>query len=190
MKWLAVALVLLGAALMALLYEVRSPGPTAASASAAIDARPVTLAPTGSRAIAAPVAATEEAPSPPPPEEDESGEPPIAKLSEEFWSRIDEVYSRRLVGQAADCYQGGKDRKQKLKLAFRFEIAGGQITVSGARIVDSTLNDPALEKCMLAAVATARFSDPRMPDWSSPADEEETVLIRISGLKRFGAPSP
>lgn len=117
--------------------------------------------------------------------EDDSG--PIKKYSEEFWERIDEVYSRRLLGYAAPCYTtGDKHRKAKLKLGFRFDITEGSVAVRDVRIIESTLDDAKLERCMMQAVARAVFKDPNMPDWQSSPDEEETLLIRIETLKRFG----
>ena len=192
MKWLAVAAALIAAALIVLWYEARSSGPPAAATAPA----PVAKAAPAPRAyLGAPIEETpgrimDDRPLPPhvrpagvmAPEDDAE---PIRKYSDEFWERVDETYSRRLLGFAADCYQGGKERKQKLKLAFRFDIAGGKVSVKDVRMVESTLNDPALEACMTRAVAGATFEDKNMPDWASRPDEEETLLVRIETLKRF-----
>ncbi len=192
MKWLAVAAALVVAALVVLWYEVRSPTAPAAAAAAPATApapppRPANLgaaapaagrladdAPLDDDVLPAGVMA---------PEDDAA---PIVKFSDAFWERIDETYARRLLGYAADCYQGGKDRKQKLKLGFRFQIVGGQVSVRDVRVLESTLGDAALEACMTRAVAGATFVDRNMPDWSSTAEDEETLVVRISPLKRFG----
>lgn len=110
---------------------------------------------------------------------------PIRKYSDEFWERVDEVYSRRLLGFAADCYRGGKDRKQKLKVSYFLDINAGHVTVRDVKIVDSTMGDAALEQCMVKAVGKAAWDDPRMPDWKSDPSESEHLLIRIETLKRF-----
>ncbi|HUQ06303.1 MAG TPA: hypothetical protein VM261_27550 [Kofleriaceae bacterium] len=199
MKWLAVAAAVVAAALLLLWYEVRNPGTPRASASTQVaPAAPAKPAgPIKNPRLDAPMDVVElddDAPLPPgvrpagtmAPEDDPG---PIRKFSEPFWERVDEVYSRKLLGFAADCYEGGKDRKQKVKLAFRFNISGGNVTVRDVRMVESTMNDPKLEACMLKAVSNATWLDKNMPDWSSLPEEEETLLVRISTLKRFGPPS-
>lgn len=195
MKWIAVAAAIIAAALLLLWREVRSPGATPAIAApsapqlpAAPVARPSANIGDPSRAAGAIMDDAPLAPGVRPagvlaPEDDPG---PITKYSELFWERVDETYSRRLLGFAADCYGGGKERKQKLKVAFRFQIAGGKVTVKDVRQVESTMNDPALEACMLKAIANATWDDKNMPDWSSSPEEEETLVVRISTLKRFG----
>lgn len=123
------------------------------------------------------------------PQIEEAPEGPIKKYSDEFWERVDEVYSRQLLGFAADCYHGGKDRKQKLKLSYFLDIAGGKVTVRDVKVVDSTLGDATLERCMVKAVGAAHWDDPRMPDWTSDPTQAEHLLIRVETLKRFGPPS-
>lgn len=200
MKWLAVASAVIAAALLLLWYEVRNPGTPKASASTQIAPAPVPARPPGpitNPRLDAPMDAVDlddDAPLPPgvrpagtmAPEDDPG---PIRKFSEPFWERVDEVYSRKLLGYAADCYEGGKERKQKVKLAFRFDITGGKVSVRDVRMVESTMNDPKLEACMVKAVADATWTDKNMPDWSSSPDEEETLLVRIDTLKRFGPKS-
>jgi hypothetical protein len=191
MKWLAVAAAAVAAALLVLWYQVRSPASPAAAAPAAAPTAAVPRSPNLGTQVQAPGHLPDGEPLP---EDvwpagtlapgDETG--PIKKFSDAFWERIDETYSRRLLGYAADCYSGGKQRKQKLKLAFRFDISGGQVSVRDVRVVESTLGDAALESCMAAAVAKATFEDKDMPDWQSGAEDEETLLIRIDTLKRFG----
>ncbi len=192
MKWLALAAAVVAAALFLLWREVRSSG--ASPAVVAPAAAPAVPAPRASNDIVAaktltPIEDDEPLPAHVLPagvmsEDDDPG--PIKKFSEPFWERVDEVYSRKLLGFAADCYQGGKERKQKLKVAFRFNISGGKVSVTDVRPVESTLNDPKLEACMVKAIAAATWDDKNMPDWSSSADEEETLVVRISTLKRFG----
>jgi hypothetical protein len=195
MKWLAVAAAVIAAALLLLWYEVRSGGNGAQASTDAIAAAAAPVhTPVAQPRLDKPMNVIElddDAPLPPgvrpagtlAPEDDPG---PIRKFSEPFWERIDEVYSRKLLGYAADCYEGGKERKQKLKLSFKFDIAGGNVTVRDVKIVESTLGDPKLEQCMLEAVAGATWHDKNMPDWSSSPEDEEMLLVRISTLKRFG----
>jgi hypothetical protein len=198
MKWLALATALVAAALFLLWREVRSPGSTAAVADVQV------------AAPAAPVMRASPNLGEPEPEhlarilDDRALAPdvrpagvmapedyaePVKKYSEQFWERVDETYARKLLGHAAECYAGGKDRKQKLKVAYRYRIAGGTVTIGDVRMVESTLGDPALEACMLKEIAAATWDDQHMPDWSSSAEEEETLVVRISTLKRFGPES-
>ncbi|MBL8622038.1 MAG: hypothetical protein JNK64_12060 [Myxococcales bacterium] len=186
MKWLAlgVVAVLIGALL--LLRGLRSDA--AAAKPDAPPARPAAAAPTTPTArpapalpehpvVEGPVAAFER------PEEDETA--PFKVDSDEFYEQLDEVYSRRLSGFTHDCYQGGQHRKAKVRLLFRWEIKGGAVSVKDVRVDESTLGDPALEACMVKAVAGAHWTDARMPDWSTKVGEDERLLIRIENLKRF-----
>ena len=194
MKWLAVAAAIVVAALFLLWYEVRSSGTRVASASTDAPAAPAKAVEKSPKLDDTPMNSTMidgDAPLPPgvrpfgtPAPEDDPG--PIKKFSEPFWERVDEVYSRKLLGFAADCYEGGKERKQKLKVSFKYDIVGGKVTVRDVKPVESTLNDPKLEACMVKAVGAATWNDKNMPDWSSAPEDEETLLIRIETLKRFG----
>ena len=185
MKWIAVAGAVLVAALLLLWREVRS-----GESPAPVVPAPKVSAPAGERAPGLPPRPEEQTPSANlrragtlAPEDDVGA---IVKDSDEFYERIDETYSRRLLGFAAECYEGGKERKQKLKIGFRFQIVDGSVAVQNARIIESDLNDPKLEQCMLNKVARATFKDPRMPDWSTRGNDEEELLVRVKSLKRFG----
>jgi hypothetical protein len=146
-----------------------------APAAAAIDARTPTVARVAPASARPALAATD----------DEDAELPIRPQSDAFWSRIDESYKRRLLGLAADCYRGGKDRKQKLKLGYRMVIQRGVVSVHDVRAIESTLGDEAVERCMRQAVASARFEDAVMPDWATPSGQEELLLVRVGSLGRF-----
>ncbi|MBZ0232693.1 MAG: hypothetical protein K8M05_10220 [Deltaproteobacteria bacterium] len=193
MKWLALTAAVVAVALLLLWREVRSSGASPAVAVAPTAAPAVPIARASADVVPARIAEPVDDDEPLPPHVLPAGvmapeyDPgPIKKFSEPFWERVDETYSRRLLGFAADCYKGGKERKQKLKVAFRFNITGGKVSVTDVRPVESTLDDPALEACMLKAIAKATWDDKNMPDWTSSPDEEETIVVRISTLKRFG----
>jgi hypothetical protein len=125
-----------------------------------------------------------------PEEEDELFEEkpqgPVQKLdpkSEEFFLRFDEMIAPRLTKEAADCYQGGKQRDQKIKFSFIKRIRDGRVTITDAKTVTSTLNDPALERCMFEKVANfASWKDDEFPDIDGLEDE---VLIRVRALKKY-----
>jgi hypothetical protein len=155
---------------------------------------PEVVAAKGSAAVAAP----RPTPNLPPPVEDdgpigfvEEDEPdpdaPFVANSDEFYAHLDEVYGRRLRGYAAPCYQGGHDRKGKVRLLFTWKISGGAVSVANVRVDETTLGDAKLEACMVKAVAAAHWTDPRMPDWATHPGEEERLLIRIENLKRFAS---
>lgn len=183
MKWIAVAGAVFLAALLLLWREVRSgdaPAPVAPVPKAGAPERAAGLPPRPGETARNPNVRPAGTLAP----EDDVGA--IVKDSDEFYERIDETYSRRLLGFAAECYDGGKERKQALKIGFRFHIVDGSVAVQNARIIESDLGDPKLEQCMLNKVAKAHFKDPRMPDWSTRGNDEEELLIRIKSLKRFG----
>ncbi len=184
MKWLALGCVaaLIGALLLwrSLRAEPQAAAPAAAPAPTAAATRPTARPAPDLPAhpvVEGPVAAFERD------EPDEDA--PIPIDSDEFFEQLDEVYSRRLTGVAHDCYEGGLPPKAKLRLLFRWQIKGGEVTIHDVKVHESTLGDAKVEACMVKAVANAHWRDPRMPDWTTRVGEEERVLIRIENLKRF-----
>ena len=188
MKWLALGGVGMLVGLLLLWRGVRS--------EPATPTVPEVVAAKGSGSAA--VAAPRPTPNLPTPVEDdgpigyvEEDEPdpdaPFVANSDEFYAHLDEVYGRRLRGYAAPCYQGGHDRKGKVRLLFTWKISGGAVSVANVRVDETTLGDAKLEACMVKAVAAAHWTDPRMPDWATHPGEEERLLIRIENLKRFAS---
>lgn len=101
--------------------------------------------------------------------------------SDEFFRRFDEVIARKLTAEAATCYNGGKERDQKVKFGFRAVIRDGRVTIRDVKQMVSTLNDPALERCMLEKVAGfASWKDDAFPDY----EMDDEVLIRVRALKK------
>lgn len=128
--------------------------------------------------------------SPEPEEVEELGAPaptpgPPKKLDvngTEFYQRFYEMLTPHLTKEAADCYHGGKERDQKVKFSFKVTIRDGRVTMRDVTMVASTLNDPALERCMLEKVASfASWKDEEFPDY----ELEDEVLIRIRALKKY-----
>jgi hypothetical protein len=174
MKWIAIAAVVAIGVLVFLLVQVMGdPG-----APKLEDARPVAV-------IRPPDAA------PPPPPADaaapvaDAGPRVFVAKSEEFWDRVDEYPRHRMLSYVADCYQGGKHRKAKLKLTYELVVQNHQVTFRNIQIVDTTLGDEALEQCMVRALEKAQFEDVEMPDYRTPTNDPEQILIRIENLKRF-----
>lgn len=102
--------------------------------------------------------------------------------STEFYQRFYEMLTPRLTKEAADCYHGGKERDQKVKFSFKASIRDGRVTMRDVAMVTSTLNDPALERCMLEKVANfASWKDEEFPDY----ELDDEVLIRVRVLKKY-----
>jgi hypothetical protein len=102
--------------------------------------------------------------------------------SELFIDKIDELIPSHLYSVAGKCYHGGLNEDQKLKLGFSLSIADSEISAHDIRVLKSTLTSATLERCIIAAVASAHWRDETLPDWES-SDEE--LLIRLSGFKAY-----
>jgi hypothetical protein len=128
-----------------------------------------------------PAAVREEEPEPEPPKPGE----PVKKLdpkSTEFFQRFDEMIAPHLTREAAACYNGGKQRDQKIKFGFTAKIRDGRVTIREVKVLTDTLDDKALANCMLEKVSNyAKWQDDAFPDW----EQEDEVLIRIRALKKY-----
>jgi hypothetical protein len=105
--------------------------------------------------------------------------------SDPFWDRVDDYPRQRLLGFIADCYTGGEARKAKLKLAYQLTIRDHTVRLENIRVVETTLVNKTVEQCMIKTLQDVAFEDQQMPDWVSPDDDPETILIRVENLKRF-----
>lgn len=102
--------------------------------------------------------------------------------SDEFFRRFDDMIAAKLTAEAATCYNGGKERDQKVKFSFRAVIRDGRVTIRDVKQMVSTMNDPALERCMLEKVAGfAKWKDDAFPDY----EMDDEVLIRVRALKKY-----
>ncbi len=105
--------------------------------------------------------------------------------SDEFFLQFDDIQPAMLTKQAAKCYKGGIERvhrNQKLKLKFKDKIVNGEVTVEDVQIVESTLNNAALDACMVAAVKGTHWHNDNLPDY----EMNDTLLIRPErGMKKF-----
>lgn len=176
-RWVVLGAVLLGGLLFLLLQQMRAPVDAAPGQVAELASRtlpPLPEFPAGRNA--APVD-EEEAPEPVP-----AGPPPKLDVnSTEFYQRFYEMLGSRLTKEAAFCYNGGKERDQKVKFSYKVFIRDGRVTMRDVKMVLSTLGDPALERCMQEKVAAfASWKDEAFPDY----ELEDEVLIRVRALKK------
>ena len=175
MKWIAIAAVVAIGVLVFLLLQVfdEPDAPRIFDAAPVVVPRPPDAAPVAAAPADAAPPAADAAPA------------VFGVKSEEFWERSDHYQRTRMLSYVADCYQGGKHRKAKLKLTYELVVQNHQVTFRNIQIVDTTLGDEALEQCMVRALETAQFQDVEMPDYRTPSNDPEQILIRIENLKRF-----
>lgn len=184
LRWLAAltGLVLLAAGL---LWQLAAKGTASASASHHLAPRAAAVAPrAASPGSASRAPASPPTPSAPAATAPTAGPAVLTKDDPRFIEKVDEEYPKRLYAEAAQCYEGGLDKNQKLHIAVRLKSVAGQVFVSDAWIVKSTLGDPRLERCMLDRVRLAKWTDPEIPDWEG----EDDLYIRIKGLKKYLQP--
>jgi hypothetical protein len=103
----------------------------------------------------------------------------------EFWDHVD-GFPHRLLGFVSDCYKGGEDSKAKLKLSYRLSVVNRVVQIRDVKVVESTLKDATLEDCFVRSIQDARFDDDQMPDFESPEQDPEDLLIRIETLRPYG----
>jgi hypothetical protein len=105
--------------------------------------------------------------------------------SDAFQFEFDDVQPKRLMKAVAKCYTGGLNRvahDAKLKLTFKNHIVDGQVTTSDIVVAESTLNNKALEQCMIDKVAQYKWRNDILPDWSG----EDMLLVRPEqGMKKY-----
>lgn len=178
-KWLAAASVIVLALLALLWMQIRTPAveATAAPRIAADTKAAVNTTPGPSpleRIAAVPVAPVAQ------PEK-------LDPSSDAFFYRFDEQVPPRLTAEAAKCYEGGLrrvHRNQKVKLGYTIQIVDGVLSVSDVRVVESTVNDKALEDCFAREVAKVTWRDDELPDWKQT---DELVIRPERGMKKFTA---
>ena len=108
----------------------------------------------------------------------------LSPNSDEFFDRFIERQPKVVSREAMSCYRGhhlGMD--QWLRFSFVGHVKHGEVTFSDVQTKESRLDDPALESCMLRAVADAHFHDDSLPDVDSYPDE--TTLNPERGGKKY-----
>lgn len=188
MKWVAAAAAVVVVALGILLWQASREEPVSHADSSPVPPAPITTA------------ATAPAPHPPAPMKNpitapsgddgsDEGPPPVyVANSPEMWDHVDETYKRRWDAFVVDCYRGGADRSAKLKINYTLAVQNHVVSLHNIQLVESTLNNADLQDCMMRSLADAHFPDNQMPDYESPADHPEEMVIRIENLKRFLPP--
>ncbi len=177
-KWLAAGTVAIIALLALLWMQIREPAAavTPEPTKEAAQAQPQQLSNAHDLAIAAQKAREAQA---------TSGK--IDPASDAFTYRFDEQVTPQLTMNAAKCYTGGLNRvhrNQKTKLAMKLQIKNGVVSVSDVKMVETTINDKALNDCFMREVAKTTWSDDALPDW---AQDEELVIRPERGMKKFTA---
>ncbi len=177
-KWLAAGTVAVIALLALLWMQIREPAAAVAPAPApqVAQAAPGELRTASDLAIAAQKVREAEA---------HAGK--IDPASDSFTYHFDEAVPPMLTMQAAKCYSGGLywvHRNQKTKLGYKIQIKDGVVSVHDVKIVETTIDDKALNDCFVAEVAKVTWRDDELPDW----EQDDELLIRPErGMKKFTA---
>lgn len=176
-KWLAAATVIVLALLALLWIQIREPAaavaPGTREVAQAPAARPA-MATASDLAIAAEKARAAQA---------QGGK--VDPASDAFTYKFDETVPPMLTMSAAKCYTGGLNRvhrNQKTKLGFKIAIKDGVVSVSDVKVVETTINDQALNDCFVREVAKVTWRDDELPDW---AQDDELLIRPERGMKKF-----
>jgi hypothetical protein len=177
-RWLAAGTVAFIALLALLWLQIRTPSaaPVAIAAKQPDVAAPVAQpASAGLAAVAHKVAAAEAKPQ------------KLDPASDAFFYKFDEQIPPALTAEAAKCYEGGLHRvhrNAKVKLGYKIKIKDGVLSVADVKVIESTVNDKALEDCFAREVAKVTWTDDELPDW---AQDDELVIRPERGMKKFTA---
>lgn len=109
----------------------------------------------------------------------------VSPASDEFFYRFDDLQPSMLTRNAAKCYTGGLHRvhrNQKVKLAFHNKIVNGEVTVTDVKVVESTIDDPAMVECFRHEVEITHWHDDTLPNWDAP---DELVIRPERGMKKY-----
>ena len=176
-KWLAVGGVILVALAVFLWLQIKAPTQDATAAPVAAKAE---VAPQAAPAVvdhAKPVDVAAEAK----PDKPKKLDP----QSDAFFYKFDELQPAQLTRAVVHCYTGGLNRvhrNQKLKLKFKDVIKDGNVSVTDVEVVESTLNNPVMERCMVDSVKAAVWHNDELPDWT----QDDILVVRPErGMKKF-----
>jgi hypothetical protein len=75
---------------------------------------------------------------------------------------------RRLMDAAAPCAAGQPDGDGSIDVNYTVVVAGGQIQVEEVQMLDSSLSDSALERCITGKLADTSWEDDGFPDSRTP----------------------
>ncbi|HEY5949455.1 MAG TPA: hypothetical protein VIV40_28365 [Kofleriaceae bacterium] len=176
-KWLAAATVAVLALLALLWMQIREPAAAVAPApkrDVAQAAAPTQLATANDLALAAKKVREAQA---------QSGK--LDPASDGFTYHFDEAITPAATMNAAKCYTGGLNRvhrNQKTKLGYKVEIKNGVVTLHDVKVIETTINDKALNDCFVREVAKTTWNDDALPDW---AQDDELLIRPERGMKKF-----
>jgi hypothetical protein len=177
-RWLAAGTVVVIALLALLWLQIRTP-----SAAPVVSARKAESVAQPSR-----VAATATAPAAPASTlAAQAGPQKLDPASDAFFYKFDEQAPQVITAEAAKCYTGGLrrvHRNAKVKLGYTITIEDGVVAVTNVHVVESTVNDKALEECFAREVAKVTWRDDELPDWKQ---DDELVIRPERGMKKFTA---
>ena len=98
-----------------------------------------------------------------------------------YANRMDDQIPTHLYAEASRCYKGGLQRDQRIDLTYKIRVDNGKIALSDVQVVESTLNDPALESCVVSTVANATWRDDELPDLHETGD----LYMRVAGFSAY-----
>jgi hypothetical protein len=110
-----------------------------------------------------------------------SAKPKLNPKSERYAKRMDDQIPTHLYNLASNCYKGNQQRDQRLDLTYHIRVRGSVISITDTKVVDSTLTDSALERCVRDTVANATWRDDDLPD----LDEEGDLFMRAAGFAAY-----
>lgn len=84
----------------------------------------------------------------------------------------------KLSDAAAECYDGGEDSKADIQVGYTLIVEGEVLRVENVKMLDSTLPDPALEKCIVQQIKDLTAPAVDLPDMR----EEQTHWISLHDL--------
>jgi hypothetical protein len=175
-KWFALATVLVIAALALLWLQIgsRTSQATGAPASRNVSVAPVSPLAT-KLATAAQLAAEQATPT------------KLDPASDAFFYKFDEQLPPAITAEAAKCYTSEVQRvhrNQKVKLAYTIKVKDGNVSVTDVKVIESTVDNKALETCFAREVAQFTWRDDELPDWQQ---NDELVIRPERGMKKFTA---
>jgi len=109
---------------------------------------------------------------------------PVRKLdpkSERYANRMDDQIPQRLYGMASHCYKGGVGRDQRLDVTYKVRVTEGAVSIGDVRVVESTLSDPQLERCILGTLTSAKWRDDELPNLAEDGD----LFMRVEGFSSY-----
>ena len=109
---------------------------------------------------------------------------PVRKLdpkSERYANRMDDQIPERLYGMASHCYKGNLPRDQRLDVTYKVHVTDGAVSIGDVRVVESTLADPQLERCILGTLTSARWRDDELPNIAEDGD----LFMRVEGFSSY-----